>query len=274
MIWLSRPVSFCCVLALVVGCVSPSELVFQRMDKLGLDRTIVTGANFSHLMARENKAPNSEVLHVYIDHDGLPWVRPNVVSSDPTPRLALGLELMARDEADRIYLGRPCYFGLMGDPDCNSRQWTDSRYSDAVVGSMAAALNSLVEARGASTSVVLIGYSGGGTLAFLMAPRVPSTTAVITIGANLDVAAWTALHHYSALTGSLDPALEPTLPAGIKQVHMLGGRDTVVPPAISRHVTLRQPGAVIVDIAEFDHVCCWVDRWPTLLHDALVHLSD
>jgi pimeloyl-ACP methyl ester carboxylesterase len=51
---------------------------------------------------------------------------------------------------------------------------------------MQAALERIL-ASGHFDGVVLIGYSGGGTLAMLLAARVPETRGVITIAGNLDI---------------------------------------------------------------------------------------
>ena len=72
-------------------------------------------------------------------------------------------------------------------------------------------------------SVVLIGYSGGGVLAVLIAPQVPGS-AVVTIAANLDVEAWARWHQYTPLSGSLNPATQPPLDA-LHEWHLVGDRD-------------------------------------------------
>jgi pimeloyl-ACP methyl ester carboxylesterase len=265
--WFPQGAAAGCIALHLAGCAGPAESVANRVAALGYPQSTVTGTSFRHLTVRAGSPAKHGAIHVYVDHDGLPWDGPESVSSDPTPRFPLALELMARDDGERIYLGRPCYFGLQGDPGCSPRLWTDARYSDAVVQSMAAVVNRLVEERAPRAGVVLIGYSGGGTIAWLMAAHVPATTAVVTIAANLDVRSWTTLHHYTPLAGSLDPAAAMPLPQRIRQVHFVGGRDTNVPPALVRPVALRQPGGQVVEIADFDHVCCWLERWPALLRE-------
>jgi hypothetical protein len=274
MTWLRCGAAAALAAIVLAGCATPTESAIDRMGSLGFSTTTATGARYRHLVAQAGWSGEPGAIHVYIEHDGVPWERPDLMSSDPTPRYPLALELMARDAGDRVYLGRACYFGLKGDRGCGARSWTDARYSDDVVQSMAAVVNRIVDRRGKAGEVVLIGYSGGGTIAWLMAAHVPTATAVITVASNLDVAAWTALHQFSPLTGSLDPATQPPLPPSIRQVHMVGGRDTNVPPAITRPVALRQPQAKIVEIPEFDHVCCWLDRWPALLRDALASVAE
>jgi poly(3-hydroxybutyrate) depolymerase len=112
--------------------------------------------------------------------------------------------------------------------------------------------------------VVWFGYSGGGTLAMLLAPRVAETEEVVTVAANLDVAAWVRHHGVRPLEGSLDPARQPPLPARIVQRHWAGAADPEVPADVVRRVA----GANLVVVPRFDHVCCWQDIWPEILEDA------
>jgi pimeloyl-ACP methyl ester carboxylesterase len=132
---------------------------------------------------------------------------------------------------------------------------------------MVAALQRYRATMGAS-QVTLIGYSGGGTLAWLMAKEMKEVTAVITIAANLDVELWTSLHGYTPLTDSLNPAALPPLPERIRQIHFVGGRDRNVPPRVPRSFAVRHPSATIIQVPEFDHTCCWVKEWPALLQSA------
>ena len=252
----------------LLGCATPSESIVDRIQELKLSHTTVSGTKYRHLVAQAEVADHGP-MHIYVEHDGVPWARPDVVSDDPTPRYPLALEMMARDEGNRVYLGRPCYFGLNDDLGCSARLWTDARYSDEVVQSMAAVVNRIVATRRKSDAVVLIGYSGGGTIAWLMAQHIPATTAVVTVAANLDVAAWTTLHTFTPLVGSLDPAREAPLPQRIRQVHLVGGRDSNVPQALTRSVAVRQANTKVIEMPAFDHVCCWLERWPALLQKAL-----
>jgi pimeloyl-ACP methyl ester carboxylesterase len=113
--------------------------------------------------------------------------------------------------------------------------------------------------------IALIGYSGGGVLAMLIAPRVEQVRRVVTVAANLDIDAWADHHGYSRLSGSLNPATAPPLPITIRQLHLAGGRDLRVPPYLSRPVAARQPGAEYLLLADFDHTCCWERAWPSIL---------
>jgi len=175
---------------------------------------------------------------------------------------------MARDTGPRLLLGRPCYHDeLRENPSCTELVWTHERYSDTVVASMTAALRSYLSAH-PHPAVVLVGYSGGGTLAWLMASRVPETVRVVTVAANLDTDAWARGHGYSLLAGSLNPALAPALAPSIRQLHLVGERDTNVPPAVVRSFARAHADARVVEVPGYDHRCCWLEIWPRPVSDA------
>lgn len=226
----------------------------------------VEGQGYRHLTAyrpADNAVGQSSgALHVYIEGDGRPWHTRHRIAADPTPRNPLALALMKRDRAPVLYLGRPCYFNDLSDRGCHPALWTLERYSLAVVDSMAVALERTLEQRG-YRRVVLIGYSGGGVLATLLAHRIEGVDRLVTVAANLDVRAWTDHWGYSPLTGSLDPA-RVIQNSDLPQVHFAGGADTQVPPSLNRPFVERLGHSLTV-VDSFDHRCCWLDAWPELL---------
>jgi hypothetical protein len=86
---------------------------------------------------------------------------------------------------------------------------------------------------------------------------------VVTIGANLDVAAW-ASYVREDLSGSLNPRNAIALPARIRQFHYAGGNDHVVPPSVTASALHGAPETLIV-VDGFDHICCWTAIWPAIL---------
>ncbi len=220
----------------------------------------VAGSHFTHRVVF--RKGEGDRLHVYIEGDGRPWVTPTSRATDPTPRHPLLLDLMAADPAPSLYLGRPCYFHT-NDPQCSDdRWWTSHRYSQEVVDSMAAVLAGRV---GSYSGVTLIGYSGGGTLAFLLASRIASVDTVITLSANLDVDAWARDNGYSRLTGSLNPAALAGLPGDITQLHYWASEDQRVSLKVVESVSRNNPGAQIIVLDGIDHNCCWQQVWPQIL---------
>ena len=255
------------------GCVNPADRAAHFAGRHQLSGAVIEGAGYRHEIFTRSSSPPG-VLYVFIDGDGSPWVRGGMqVASDPTPASTLALELATQTPHSVLYLGRPCYFHVRRDSGCSPEVWTSARYSDRVVESMAAAINRYTAASG-FFELVLIGYSGGGTLAVLIAPRVPATRAVVTIAANLDVAAWVRRHGYLPLDESLDPSTQPPLPDSLPQWHLVAGHDRNVPAHISRSYLERIPPERIWRYADFDHTCCWVEQWHEIFARLEIALRD
>lgn len=259
------PAATLILLAAVVAC-SPAADFDRRAKMLRLDRFTVAGSGFEHVGYRKNRS-KAGILHVYLDGDGTPSIA-GWPTQDPTPRRSLVLDLMVQDPAASVYLGRPCYHGLDSDVSCSRAYWTSARYSETVVASLENATRRILD-EGSFDGVVWIGYSGGGTLAVLLALRFPETRAVVTIAANLDIDAWADLHGYERLVDSLNPATIAELPEDVLVRHYVGERDRVVPPALTM-AGVRGAGDEVVVSKGFDHVCCWAKRWP----DILAHLAE
>jgi pimeloyl-ACP methyl ester carboxylesterase len=252
--------------AWVLACATPTERGAARAEALGLERRIVQTPEFPHVVFDRpgGGLGASPRLHVYLEGDASPRRAVRWRPPDPTPERTVALELLALDPAPgALYLGRPCQHGAGG---CRPADWTLGRYSERVVASLAHAVAALAQERRAE-EVVLIGFSGGGTLAMLVAERVPEVRAVVTVAGNLDVAAWVAHHGFTPLTESLDPAQRPPLPPSIVQLHLMSRGDARVPPELGEAMLARQPGAQRRVFDDFDHDCCWGRVWPEALRD-------
>ena len=232
------------------------EIVLEN----GLSASVVVGAPFLHQVY--SNTMSGDTLHVYIEGDGRPWLGKRQVSPDPTPMNPLMLQLMASDNSASIYLGRPCYFNLP-DPNCGARWWTGARYGEQVVASLSSVLDD-VSSR--YKQIILIGHSGGGTLAMLLAARRNDVVGVMTLAGNLDINAWADYHGYTPLELSLNPADEPALHDGIAQRHFIGEEDLIVNAQMLSHAIERQPPGTRLEVIEnADHDCCWDEDWPHLL---------
>ena len=207
-------------------------------------------------------------LVVYIESDGYAWRSRWALSPDPTPRDPQGLRLALRDSGPRVlYLARPCQFARDAWQGCEPIYWSSHRYGEAVVAALDQAIDE-VKTRVGASAVSLLGISGGGVVAALLAARRDDVAQLTTIAANLDHAAWTEHHEVSPLTGSLNPADFAERLEQIPQRHFVGAADDVVPPIIVEsylaRMTDRSKTEIIV-IPGFDHDCCWIDAWPGLL---------
>jgi pimeloyl-ACP methyl ester carboxylesterase len=162
------------------------------------------------------------------------------------------------------YLGRPCQF-LDAEQlaRCDPQLWRRGRFGEEVIAAMDRAFDRVKEAYGVKTLNV-VGYSGGGTVAALVSARRKDVACLVTIAAPLDTAAWTRAIGVSALDASLNPLDVAERLAGVPQTHFRGNDDTLVPASSVERFLARVGGARVIDIAGFDHRCCWQQRWPEL----------
>jgi hypothetical protein len=248
------------------GCACPETRIDRLAAQAQLTREVVDGAGFEHVLYRSTHAQPGPQLHVYIEGDGSPYLDRFVVAPDPTPRRPVMLELMSHDPAPALYLGRPCYFGQEHDPGCGPQYWTLRRFSPEVVASLAQVVRAEI-ARTHAEHVTLLGHSGGATLALLLAQRVPQVHRVITIAGNLDPLAWSRMHGYQPLSGSLDPVEQSPPRSDLLLTHYAGGADQNIPPEMIRSAAQRVGGSVVV-VPGFTHTCCWSRIWPQILSTA------
>jgi dienelactone hydrolase len=205
---------------------------------------------------------NVALLTIYIEGDGLAWKANDMPSDNPTPMVPTGLKMAIHDQKNHpvVYLARPCQFVFDEEwGHCQSTYWTNLRFSPEVVNAMNQAVSDLKKYYHAK-KIRLIGYSGGGTIAALIAARHNDTVELITVAAILDVKEWVNQKSLTPLYGSLDPADEWGKLVSIPQTHWVGGNDTVVPKEVAFAFANRFPSAnkpEIKVIPSFDHVCCW-----------------
>lgn len=205
-------------------------------------------------------------LTVYIEGDGLAWVSRSQPSSDPTPMNPLALKLALADSRQQsAYLARPCQF--VRNDRCERRYWTSARFAPEVIDAMDDAVSQL-KAQFHAQKLKLVGYSGGGAVAALVAARRHDVVQLVTVAGNLDHEAWTNLQHISPLTESLNAADFWQRLVDIPQMHFVGANDRTVPYAVAASYQARfprghRPEIKVVDGA--DHHCCWVKQWPDLI---------
>lgn len=215
----------------------------------------------------------SSGLTIYIEGDGLAWVSSSEESSNPTPIYPMALKLALKDASPSAYLARPCQFIVKQEQkNCSQKYWTSHRFSGEVISATDQAVDFLKSRFGAK-KLILVGYSGGGAVAALVAARRNDVERLITIAGNLDHKAWSTEHHLTPLRGSLNPANSWQQLRSIPQIHFVGGKDTIVDESIVRsYVSHFISGDLptIDVIPNFNHRCCWEDLWPALKDDGFM----
>jgi hypothetical protein len=248
------------------GCATRSPSADDIAAAAAFTKRIVAGQPFRHLTYATGDGTGP--LWIYIEGDGRPWLTEYVPAANPTPGILVALEAMTAGRRPALYLGRPCYFDGNVDPGCGPDTWTHRRFAPEVVASMAAALRTRIDAHGwAARRLVFVGFSGGGTLAALLAREFERTCALITMASPLDIDEWVRARGYSALDGSLNPAALPGLPEGIRQLHLRGELDTVVAADNGYAFKRRNPQAEFRTVKANRHGREWVATWRSLLQE-------
>ena len=207
----------------------------------------------------------SDSLTIYIEGDGLAWLGSSDVSPDPTPIHPTSL-LMALHQVhgNAVYLARPCQYAVTIDSqNCASTWWTDRRFAPEVIEASDNAIEQLKQ-RFHASHLILVGYSGGGAVATIVAARRQDVSMLVTVAGNLDHDMWTKMHHVSPLTGSLNPIDFWRHLVNVPQIHFAGSKDEVVPLAVTKSYLDAFPQAqrpTLQVIEGFDHACCWAEKW-------------
>lgn len=253
-----RIIGAACLSLLVSACASNAERIEDLARESHLTRTMFDAEGHRTLIYMRPKSSAADRLTVFLEGDGVPWRAGIVPSTDPTTAHPIALKLLMRTPGAGAYVTRPCYHELPSER-CTPELWTNARYSEEVVDAMAATVREaarLADAR----EILLVGYSGGGTLALLIAERLDDVAGVVTLAANLDIESWAEHHGYLPLEGSLNPAASDREHRWT-EIHLIGGQDTVVPLATTASYFSRYPAAQRWQFPQHGHVCCWVDEW-------------
>lgn len=222
------------------------------------------------LTAYERMHKNHAPATIYIEGDGLAWVSRAQASLNPTPTNPVALNLAAMDKSPNVaYLARPCQFSGLTDKNtaCPMKYWTTQRFAPEVLESMNAALDNMKRLYDI-TEFNLVGFSGGGNIAALLAAKRNDVVSLRTVAGNLDHRTHSEFHQVSYLGGSLNAIDVAGRLADMPQRHFIGGQDQIVPPSLSARFVQALGSDRCADITliqEAEHDNGWADKWPALL---------
>lgn len=261
------------VVFVMVGCASPDaqwrSLAAEMAAASGWQAHDIDAGAFVLRSYAPAAAGHAGRVSLYIEGDGRAWITDTQPSFDPTPADPVALRMALRHPAGAAgYLARPCQYVETGARrNCAQRYWTSHRFAPEVVDATSRAVDAL-KRRWAARQVELIGFSGGGALALLVAARRDDVSRVVTVAGNLDHAAWTRELRLTPLFGSLNAADDAVHGlGGTEQVHFSGAQDRTIPRAVADAYFARlPPGARArrVEIPGAGHLCCWAQDWPAL----------
>jgi hypothetical protein len=217
---------------ILIGCTSTDdyrERAIALVAPHGFAQRTISAGPFQIFVFVKNQNLNAP-WRIYIEGDGRAYVNYEL-SLDPTPSQNTVLDLLLTDPAPNIlYMARPCQF--VRTDSCDAKYWSNARYGEEVLHS----LQSAIHQTAGDAPIELMGYSGGGTLAVLLATRMPQVTGVRTLAANLSVKEQTTYFNLTPLDQSFDPIDFVTRLRTIPQIHLIAGADTaVIPPETVAH---------------------------------------
>ncbi|MEO7728232.1 MAG: alpha/beta fold hydrolase [Burkholderiales bacterium] len=244
---------------------SPSEHAQTLAEAAGYVQFAVPDARLRAYVKRAAPGTNGARVTVYVESDGAPWRFTDEPPADPTPLKPLVLRMALDDPAPATaYLARPCQY--LSDADllkCDPQLWMRGRFGNEAVAAMNTAIDQIKRGLNAR-EIDLVGYSGGGAMAALIAARRSDVGCLVTIAAPLDTAAWTDALRVSRLDLSLNPADTADRLRSVRQTHFRGLRDKLVPAMTASRFLAQAPAATVIDKENFDHQCCWAEEWKEL----------
>lgn len=257
---------------LILGCSSKGQkeltiktIKFAKDNNLKVE--IIKTNNFSLFSLHKFQLRKKNVT-VYIEGDGFAWVNRHRISNNPTPRSNLVIKLASIDQNENIiYLARPCqHIDLKTQSQCNYKYWTSHRFSSKVISSYNEALNYLKN-KYKIDSFSLIGYSGGGAIASLLASKRNDILSLRTIAGNLDHRKLNSTHHVSQMPHSLNAIDYIDQLKEIPQIHFCGAKDKIVYPWITVNFVEKQKEtkcAKYYIIQNATHNTGWEQQWHAL----------
>ncbi|MEO5336394.1 MAG: alpha/beta hydrolase [Magnetospirillum sp. WYHS-4] len=263
--------SFFCLLA-AGGCreyFDPTGVVLDQVKASGWKESPIDVGPFVLTSFQKASSSPARELRVYIEGDGNAFSPRGLPTGDPTPLRPIALDLALADSSPAVaYLGRPCQYTMeRWGKGCDVRMWTSHRFSEEAIAGTDRAIGHLKKKSGAD-QVVLIGFSGGGALAALVAARRDDVAVLATVAGTLDHEIWTRHHGVQPMQGSKNPAGAATRIKGLPQVHFVGADDRIMPRLVADSY-MRSLGADhaarLVVVPDQEHECCWAKVWPALL---------
>ncbi len=250
----------CALLLSITACASSKSAVSnEAWHQAGFTEQTLNTSPFTLFSEQKLTAPGQDLV-IYIEGDGHAWVSRYQLSTNPTPMDPLVRHWAMRDpNANVAYLARPCQFTGTFKPPCKSVYWDNKRFAPEVVDSMNNAV-SQIKSTAQAQHVHLIGFSGGGAIATLIAARRDDVATLKTIAGNLDIAMHSTIHDVSPIDGSLNPIDVAPYLGALKQVHYVGGKDKNIPKEIAESFVSKLPDgtdASIVIIPDATHNDGW-----------------
>lgn len=250
--------------------------VIKNAEQNGFSRRRYATSSFT-LTTYQRVSAASTVCHVYIEGDGNSWKSKHRLSNNPTPKQPLALQLALQDQHPQvIYIARPCQFTPHQlDLSCVPQYWSSHRYAPEVIAAFQATLDAIKKDTHFSLPMaqtfLLIGFSGGASIATLVASERSDVVGLVTVAGDLNHVALNHFHHTTPLTGSLNPMDVVHKLRNLPQQHWSGTKDLIVPNWMANQFSEKINNPVSCQVHTLEgagHHTGWVENWSKIIQSA------
>ena len=250
--------------AVLQGCAShPLRDADAQAASAAMVRRDITAGVFRMTIYSRIRDVNQPVT-VYVEGDVRGWRPSTDPGVDDTPDDYLGLRLATLDAATNVvFIARPCQFPS-GDTACFDPAWESGRLADQIYRSINRAIDHAVIVF-PHPQIHMVGYSGGGAIAALLADRRRDVVSLRTVAGNLDPQGVERAHAANPNEDMIDPFdIAPRL-AAMPQIHYVGDADDFVPPFVTENFVKAVGDAYgcvqVVHAPSATHLAGWDDVW-------------
>jgi len=254
-----------------------TQAVLNEAARAGFAQHLIEAPPFL-LMALVKCPTQNTSRHLYIEGDGNSWKTKFILSDDPTPKQPLALKLALRDPHPCvIYLARPGQYIFKDthrnfeDTHCHSRYWSTHRYAPEVIDAYQLVLDRIQNTYG-KQKLLLVGFSGGASIATLIATQRDDLEGVITVAGDLNHSALNRHHHTSALYASLNPFFFTEKLTTVPQCHWSGEQDVIVPAWVAQDFVAKLNSSGCAKhyvLKNANHHRGWEKHWTQILRTPL-----
>ncbi|MFA4995450.1 MAG: hypothetical protein WC521_09150 [Bdellovibrionales bacterium] len=240
---------------------SPGDAFLDAAEST-FERQEITAGTFRLTVFSRIQDANQPIT-VYIEGDVRGWTPMAALGVDATPDEYLGLRLATLDPTKNVVvISHPCQFNI-NDPACHNKTWKNGRLATQIYDSINRALDYVVSVIPRSR-LNLVGYSGGGAIAAVMAARRRDVVSLRTIAGNLDPDGNGRTHSAVPQYDYIDPMEGAPRLSMLPQEHFVGENDALVPSfltgnfvrAVGQNICVK-----ITPIADATHKTGWEEAW-------------
>jgi pimeloyl-ACP methyl ester carboxylesterase len=251
------------VFAALQGCAAgPLDDADARAAAAHMQRHDITAGGFRITTYSRIRDTNKPVT-IYIEGDTRGWQPAADPGVSDMPDDTMGLRLAALDPSTNVvFIAHPCQFGIE-DPICFDGTWDNAHLADQVYTSINRAVDHIAVVF-LHPHLNLVGYSGGGGIAAVLAARRHDVVSLRTIAGNLDPEGNGRAHAADPQDDFVDPMPLAHRLALIPQEHFVGDGDVIVPPFLTENFIKAIGVSYCVKVTHVPaatHLTGWEDYW-------------